>query len=100
MRSEAAGLRNNASWRARMGGLPENQHSSSPGGSCITSQGDQRPGGFLARYHQVPKPGTEAASGIVLHGAQFGAVPSASETRWRCARHCGEAHPHMAIVED
>jgi hypothetical protein len=38
-------------------------------------------GRLLPRHHEVTEPRTEPMAGIVLHGAHFGAVPRAPETR-------------------
>ena len=76
--------------------------SSSSGGSCITSPGVSSGRAVsCARHHQMAEPGREPMAGVVLHRAQFGRrAERVGHPLGRALVIGGEAHAHMAIVED
>ena len=62
---------------------------------------EQRPGGLLARDHEMPQPRREAMAGIVLHRPHLGGrAERVGHAFGRALVIGGEAHPDVAVVED
>ncbi len=61
----------------------------------------QRARSFLAGYHQMAEPGTQAMAGIVLGIAYLGRrTEGIGDALGRTFVIRGEAHPYMAVIED
>jgi hypothetical protein len=84
---------------ARIGGVPEMSTSYRQLHDFAGRQ--QRPGGFLARNHEMAEPGREPVAGVVFHRTNFGGSAQSIRDAFRRSLVIGgETYAHMTIIEN